>query len=344
MITNLCDGIYTVTVSDNGGCVVIDTFTVLEPAPLQTNGGNSDETIVGNDGSAWVTPTGGAPPYTYLWDNGSTDSLIVNLSAGEYFVTVTDANGCEASESFVVNPFICIPGLFWQLEDVSCFGGCDGSITAIIFGQGGPYSFEWNTSDTTGGLSIVCAGNYEVTITDLGQGCSEVSSLEISQPDSLYAEVDEIINLTDSTASAIYVSAIGGSPPYGFSWSGPNGYSSATEDPAGLSSGFYSVVITDFNGCQTNIDSIEVLDMTTGISPIPGWNLEIYPNPANDKVYIKGVDVNDYQIQLVSTDGHVWATWKNEVTLDVHDVAPGYYMLKFSTGENSLVKPLMIMR
>jgi hypothetical protein len=344
MITGLCYGVYMVTVADNAGCVVIDTITVLEPELLQTFGGSDDESDIGDDGSAWVTPIGGTPPYTYLWDNGSTDSLIVNLSAGEYFVTITDANGCEAGESFVINAFTCIEGVDFDFTPISCYEGCDATLSVSLIGGVGPFSYLWASGDTTNIITDLCPGIYYVTVTDLGQDCDRSSAFIFSEPDLFYITVDEVIHFSDTTDAAIHITLHGGNTPYTTLWEGPMGYVSASEDIESIQPGFYNVVGIDANGCQFNLDSIEVLDLTVGLSPIPGWNMEIYPNPAKDKVYIKGVNVNEFQIQLVSTDGHVWKSWKNELTLDVDDLPPGYYMLRFSTGENSLVKPLMIMR
>jgi hypothetical protein len=343
MISALCAGVYTVTVSDNAGCIISNTFTVQDPSALLTNGGGSDETIVGNDGTAWVTPTGGTPPYSYLWDNGSTDSLIVNLSPGEYFVTVTDAHGCEAGESIVVNAFSCIAGVQFGFLPISCFGVCDGAIAISVIGGIGPFTYEWDTGDTTTSLVNLCAGNYQVVVADQGQGCTSTSSFDLAQPAALNAVTDEVIPLTDSTETAINITANGGTLPYTYLWSGANGFTSTQEDLTSILPGYYSVIIADANGCQTGIDSIEVLDQTVGISTIPGWNLEIYPNPAYDKVYLKGVDANEYQIQLLSSDGQVLKSWRNTTTLDVRDVVAGLYILKFISGKNSLVKSLLIL-
>ncbi len=344
LISNLCAGDYSVTATDNTGCMVSGNYTLQEPSALETNGGSSDETMNLNDGTAWVAPTGGTPPYAYHWDNGSTDSLIINLSPGEYVVSVSDANGCVAGESIVVNAYTCLPGMLFGNTPITCYGNCDGSVSLSIIGGTGPFTYSWSNGDTTNMINHLCVGTYEITVTDVGQNCVSSSSFELEQPDSLYAVVDEVVNLTDSTSSAINLTAFGGTPPYEYQWMGTNGFSSTQEDLSGIPEGTYSVVVLDANGCQSGIDSIQILDLTVGLSPVPEWGLSLFPNPAQDKVFINGLHFNEYQIQLMTTDGQPRKLWKNMSALDVHDVVPGMYILKFISGKNSLVKPLLIVR
>ncbi|MBK8847536.1 MAG: DUF11 domain-containing protein [Bacteroidetes bacterium] len=95
MITGLVAGIYTITITDFYGCTATATVQITQPAPVVVSCAGSDPTAVNvTDGYAMVNATGGTPPYTYLWSNGSTDTIATGLGSGVYTVTVTDANGC----------------------------------------------------------------------------------------------------------------------------------------------------------------------------------------------------------------------------------------------------------
>ena len=92
------------------------------------------------------------------------------------------------------------------------------------------------------------------------------------------------------------------------------------------------------------IDSIEVLDQTTGITPVSGWDLKVFPNPADDYVYVRGIEAEEFMIQLFQADGRELKSWKNMITLDVQDVQPGWYVLKITADRSSVSKPLFILR
>ena len=97
-------GIYTATVVDAGGCVTSISDTLTDPTPIIANSSSISSTCSNcPDGSAEVSPSGGTAPYSYLWSNGGTTSLISNLLPGIYNVTITDANACEMTESVTVN-------------------------------------------------------------------------------------------------------------------------------------------------------------------------------------------------------------------------------------------------
>lgn len=106
-IFGLAPGDYSVTVADAGGCTVESTAQVGAPSQLtsQAQIASHISSYNGSNGSASATATGGTPPYSFLWDNGSADPTAVNLSAGMHSVTITDAKGCtSSSEVMAPNP------------------------------------------------------------------------------------------------------------------------------------------------------------------------------------------------------------------------------------------------
>jgi hypothetical protein len=99
---NLTAGTYSCTVTDNNGCTETYSGTLNEPPALLIELDSVDATAGQMNGQAWVTASGGTPPYTYLWSTGATTDTIQNLFAGNYTLTVTDANGCIAEGAVTV--------------------------------------------------------------------------------------------------------------------------------------------------------------------------------------------------------------------------------------------------
>ncbi len=104
-ISGLCEGVNTVNIIDANNCVNIETVVIVEPSALSISVTSTDETSALNDGSVNASVFGGTPAYTYIWINGGTTNPQVNLAPGLYTVDVTDANGCEITDSTSVNPY-----------------------------------------------------------------------------------------------------------------------------------------------------------------------------------------------------------------------------------------------
>ena len=141
-LSGLSSGTYTCTVTDANGCQKTTTFTVIEPTTLPapnsvviSNWNGEDISCNGgSDGSAEASAIGGTPstsgsPYTYLWDNGSINSVATGLSAGSYDCIVTDANGCSATTTVILTEPTPITILSTPTTSVSCNGGNDGTAT-----------------------------------------------------------------------------------------------------------------------------------------------------------------------------------------------------------------------
>jgi hypothetical protein len=151
--TGLITGTYTITISDNNLCDTIVTFFLSQPDTLVINESLFHPSCLGNDGQIITSPIGGTPGYFFNWSNGGTTSDAVSLSAGTYILTVSDANGCTASDSFVLLPSSVNPVLKGQ---VSYTGGNFGAGEAevILFSEidfpAGSILFEYAGTTTTG--------------------------------------------------------------------------------------------------------------------------------------------------------------------------------------------------
>ncbi len=253
---DLAAGTYTVTATDANDCTTTVELTIGEPAAITINVTATDLTAVGaDDGTANAEPGGGTIPYSYLWNNGASTQQITGLPPGTYCVTVTDGNGCTTDGCATVNPFGCgNTSIEVSGNDVSCFGGSDGSAEATATGFAPPVSFVWSNNETTANIENLMAGNYSVTVSD-ASGCSEVDEIEIAQPDELSVSATNVSNVTcpGDTNGSITVAGSGGTPGYSFEW--PDGSTNATIE--NLESGNYEVTITDANDC-TATENIEV--------------------------------------------------------------------------------------
>ncbi|MBN4066147.1 SprB repeat-containing protein, partial [Candidatus Amoebophilus asiaticus] len=239
-------GTYTVTVTDNNGCIAIDSVIVNDlPGPTVVITDSVDVSCNGNnDGTATVSAYGGTTPYIYLWSNSATTVTISSLSPGIYTATVTDANGCVGTASVTINePAVLI--ITMGKTDASCNSGNDGTASATVSGGTNPYTYNWSNGGTGSSISNLIAGTYTVTVRD-ANNCSSIDSITINEPIAISlttGKTDVSCNGgNDGTAS---VTASGGTIPYTYSWS--NGGAGQTE--ISLTAGIYTVTVTDANGC-----------------------------------------------------------------------------------------------
>ncbi len=261
-ITGLLAGTYCVTVTDANGCTATCCYTVTEPAVLLTLTAQTNVSCFGgSDGMATANPTGGTAPYSYAWSNGSTSQTTTGLSAGTYSVIVTDANLCTTLASVIITepPQLVISETH---VDVSCNGGGNGSIDLTLVGGTPPFTFLWSNGATTEDLVNLSSSTYFVTITE-ANGCTSALSVTVTQPTALAAGF-VVTNVTCFSAGSIDLTTSGGTPGYSWLWS--NG--ATTEDISGLTTGTYTVVITDANGCSITKSKTVGLTNTLVISAV----------------------------------------------------------------------------
>ncbi len=255
-ITNVQAGTYNLEVVDATGCTTYEVFTIgaVDTIMAQSVITNAACTNCTN-GAIDITVTGGASPYTYVWPSGATSEDVQTLEPGSYTVTITDANSCVAYDTIVVNS-ICSFALSMDSINVLCFGTNSGKAWATASVGTGPYTYLWSNGQNTDTAFNLIAGIYYVTVTD-GGGCSVVDSVTIAEPTELLSVMDaNNITCAGGTDGKVWVTALGGTPFYTYSWSA--GAATAGGDTVvGLVAGWYYVTVTDNFGCSV-LDSIEV--------------------------------------------------------------------------------------
>jgi hypothetical protein len=217
MATNLSAGIYSVTVTDNNGCVSSGVATISQPSIALTAtlavtdvSCNSD-----SDGSINLTVSNGTLPMTFLWSNGAVTEDLSGIAAGTYSVSVTDANGCTANGSATINQPAVLSGTI-IVTNVLCFGENTGSCDLTVTGGTSPYTYLWSTGSVTKDISALTAGNYSVTITD-SHGCTTVVNASVAQPVSaLTGSITSQTNVSvyGGNDGSVTVSGTGGTAPY----------------------------------------------------------------------------------------------------------------------------------
>lgn len=262
VIFNLSAGTYTVTVTDNVGCTLVGIFVLDQPPAILSV---FDPTVLGRvscfgecDGAATpIVVYDTNPPtfgnFNFLWSDGSTDSLRTDLCAGINSVIITDADNCFTTDTINITTPPQISANITTTETF-CFGDNTGTATAVATGgNGGPYSYLWNTMAVTPGITNVPAGNYTLTITDVANCTNSIIGIVIGQP-------DPIVLITSTTNPACFggetgqasVDVMGGVGPYAYNWEDFMGNNVGNGDLAEmLFAGTYIVTVTDANGCSS---------------------------------------------------------------------------------------------
>ncbi len=263
--TGLAAGTYTVVVTDGENCSASATVVISEPAVLAPNVTATGETAQGaNDGTATAGPNGGTAGYTYLWSTGETEHTLTGLAPGTYTATVTDANGCTAVQSAVVNAFNCAMSATVSNTNVTCNGANDGTAAVALTGANDPVTYTWNNGATTSEVANLAPGTYTVEVVD-NTNCAAILEVAITQPEVLEANAaatgETSAGANDGAAVA---SPMGGSMGYTYAWS----TGETTQSIENLAPGAYTVVVTDANGC-TDEQTVVVNAFDCAISAEP---------------------------------------------------------------------------
>ncbi len=254
-IENIPAGSYTVTVTDDHGCVETGTITIIEPAQALNSIliPHHVRCFGENSASINLTASGGTAPYSYLWSEGSTTQDIDGLVAGEYSVIITDDHACTLIDEITITEPDELLASFNPIN-ILCYGDATGEIDLTVTGGVQPYSYNWNTGQVTEDISSLVSGYYSVTVTD-DHECFTEESIVLTQP---FAPLNVTANVTDvacygDPTGAVDIGITGGTPSYSYEWS--TGHT--IQDVQNLLAGDYTLTVTDDHQCQ-EIENITI--------------------------------------------------------------------------------------
>jgi len=278
-LTSISAGQYSVTIRDENNCdFILDSILVSAPELMDVTFSNLQAPLcLGlENGQITTSINGGIAPYNFNWNNGATTATINNLAADDYFVEVTDANGCISfsDTATLVAPQLLTIEDFLVIDSIQCKGTNNGAVFYRISSQAANannFSFEWLDSTTitnnsngfwlSSEFTTLTAGHYELAIQD-NIGCRLTTSFELSEPDLLqidtvFVEPPSCFGESDGNAIA---SIQGGTMPYTYSWTLPNSRIVRTDENVlqNVDGGQYKLEIIDANNCVSPAYTFEV--------------------------------------------------------------------------------------
>jgi large repetitive protein len=258
----LAAGSYTLTVTDDNGCSLSQSYTITEPALLTLSATSSAVSCFGNsNGSATATALGGTAPYSYVWSNNSTTATATSLVAGTYTVTVTDAHGCSDTVSQnILSPLQLT--VSDSATDVTCNGSADGTAMVIASGGTQPYSYIWNNGASTASVLNLDGGTFTVIVTD-ANNCSASSSVTIAEPTPVNVTTTGNTTICIGQSTIISGSAQGGNGGYSYNWS--NGWNTSSQSVNPGVTATYTLTVTDSLGC-TGTGTAVIVNVNVALS------------------------------------------------------------------------------
>ncbi len=253
-ISNLAPDTFIVNTTDVHGCLLTDTVHIYQPDSITVTFSTTSSVCKDSTGIAIVTPSGGTPPYNYLWSlSGNEDSTETNLKAGNYFVIVGDTNGCFKTYEAIVADTNGPVSTISVLSHVSCHGYRDGSAQISISSGKAPFHFEWlNSSDTDSVAVRLPAGTQSVKITD-DDGCLSLDTLTITQPTALTVSLAITPSGCGQSNGEVTPTVSGGISPYAYHWT-VSGSSEA--EKKSVPQGIDTLIVEDLNKCRVNTTAI----------------------------------------------------------------------------------------
>ncbi|MCH2022321.1 MAG: M12 family metallo-peptidase [Saprospiraceae bacterium] len=349
-ISGLNANVYSLTVSDANGCIVNSSATINEPSSAlnavvgtitnpQCNGAST--------GTIIINASGGTPNYTYNLGSGSQSSnTLSGLSAGNYNITVTDANSCTD----IVNATLTNPSGMtvsaavtsnYNGADISCNGASDGSAIVNVSAGLGPFTYLWSpggqTSQTAIGLN---AGLYTVSVTD-ANNCIEYVNVTLVEPSALYLTT---IDNGNGSASTI---AFSGTSPYTFLWdASANNQTTATATGL-VHNNTYTVTVTDANGCTISSSvTINIVGLDN-ISQLSMFEVVPNPNTGHFEIRFSFIRPEDVNLKLVNVLGQILYELNcfeesYAVSVDLQHQASGVYFVVLKTRNESISRKVIV--
>lgn len=328
-LENITAGTYTLTITDQNGCIEEDTIVITEPPELTSyiNNHGTPSCNGFKDGFAKLNVSGGTEPYRYQWSNFRVTKNVDSLEAGDYSVTVSDYNGCISSSSVTIPQPPPLEGELYVEKPISCYNGSDGIIAIDLTGGSPPYHIDWYSPEHTinqrkSRITELYEGLYQIEVLD-SNDCYLKDTLFLDSPDEpLYSDIEtRNPGCSYSADGAATLSVYNGTKPYSYQWS----TGATSKNISGLSDGEYDVTITDDLGCET-------------------FNNAVLVAPDELKAYteikkVSCLEETDGEIKLIPYGGIApyevsWSTGASGQTFK--NLAPGFYDATIQDDQNCI--------
>jgi hypothetical protein len=342
-VSGLNSGAYSVTVSDNGGCSSELNFNLSEPTAILISGTVTDVNCYGKGGGEIdLTVVGGTPSYSYNWNallynnNGyqSTKEDLTNRKAGDYYITVTDNNGCWKTSYFEITHPDKLVATAIQ-NKVSCSGASDGSIDLSVSGGALNYTFDWSNGSQVEDPNGLVVGVYTVTVTD-ANGCTVKRNRSVTEPNPITFGTDLYSPTCGGNSDGFIklTGVSGGTGGKSYAWTGS---SSTNRNALNLDVGTYSVTVTDANNCTaSDVWNLNCVVRKSVQSPYELIEIKAYPNPSNGVVNVEfSAGFEGENVRVYDLNGRLVLEkelWGHLGQIDLKNRTRGLYLVTIDFG------------
>lgn len=299
-------GTYIVDAIDVNGCTASSEEVVIGPDAIELNA-VSTPVLCTDEASGEISwsPSGGEGSINVLVDGELVaDTALTNLLPSTYTVVAVDANGCSTLETIDVLNADPVVASVADVIDVLCNGADEGVVVVTATGGTGTFQYSADGNDfvNTSGFDGLAAGQYTFYAQD-ANGCISGTNAVVAEPDAI--SITAIASQGDVTGEAtIDVNVLGGTPGYHYEWFGPGVDGTTTQDLDGLSSGNYTIEVTDANDCSVS----EVITVVTSVNELEGGVVAtVFPNPGTGlfNIQLNGWMGGDIQFTLTDATGRI---------------------------------------
>lgn len=324
---------YVLSVTDSTGCTVVDSVTVTYGA-TSSNFLVADTTICSGTNLTLDAGTG----TSYLWSTGDTTQTIV-VGPGTYSVDVDNGSGCLSTDTVVVSASVPVTIVG---NGTVCAALGDTLSTQI------PYlNYIWSIGSTTPSIVVTQSGLYSVTVVD-ANGCTSSDTFAVTAIPSPVAN----FNFTVTGAGLGYDFSDQSTGATSWSWNFGDSNTSTSQNPSHTyaASGSYTVTLIATNACGSDTTTQTLTVVSVG-GTLAGASIEVGPVPAQTSLryQVSGLDRNDLVVQLTDLQGRAVAQWTHEVagdavdaSADVSAYARGMYLLRFESGDQVVLRKVVL--
>ena len=338
-ISNKASGTYTVTVIDDNGCTQSDSYNIADSTALITINASVQDASCSSaaNGSLTVQSSGGVTPYNYTWTSnisgfaGTNSNTIASLSAGTYYLTITDNFGCAKQDTFTVGAGAGISANISHpsgSDTLNCFSDLNGSLLANSTNGFGALTYSWSNGQTNALASGLTGGTYWVTVTDAA-GCVDSDTSTIYTPPALSLTLNTInqtsgyaINCDGDLTGQLSAQATGGTGNYSWNWS--NGASTTSQN--GLGQGTYWVLVQDAKGCTASDTTF--LD----VAPSSNFTTAVITSTFGVDILCHGDSTGSAWVNIANPNSVVWDNGESNDTAMALNAGTHYVQIIDSLG------------